>query len=209
MWTVKKLSALAAAAAILAVPAAYAESDINVGNTANLAATARLDFRVVIPRFVFLQVGTGTVGSDVATIDQLTFSPTATELMDGTAVSAGAPLTVRVAGSGQISLNATAAGELQNNATTTVTMPWTQIGVTAAAPATPATGFTAASIAHPVLTAAGSGTAVTVGAAAATLVRSETTWAYSFLNSAAFAPGTYGGFGNTFNGRLTYTATLP
>ena len=64
---------------------AHAEQDIQTGAGA-VSAAARLDFRIVIPKFVLFRVGpTG------ATIDEITFSPTASDVADdsGTATTAG------------------------------------------------------------------------------------------------------------------------
>ena len=70
--TLKKLTlatAVAATAALTVPLAAHAESDFNSGGGANITASARVDFSVTIPKFVFLQVGTGTMMADNGTID--------------------------------------------------------------------------------------------------------------------------------------------
>ena len=54
-----KLSTLAAAVALASPFAANAESNFTTGGGANITATARVNFSVDIPKFVFLQVGTG------------------------------------------------------------------------------------------------------------------------------------------------------
>lgn len=89
----KSALALALAAPLLA----SAESQLVVGTG---AATARLDVRVIIPRVLFLAVGTGEAGTTTnATIDTLTFDYTATpaDVGSGTA-SAGQTVNVRVRG---------------------------------------------------------------------------------------------------------------
>ncbi len=203
-----KLSRLSLAALLVATAgAAWSESNI-VGGAGN--AVARLDFSVTIPRVLFLQVGSGTLGSNIGTIDTVTFTPTAAELIGGGAVAASANGTVivRVAGNnGIIQLNAAAGGQMGNGAGGT--MPWTEIGITAqplVAGTTPGWTQPPAGIAHPSLTAAGVGSAVNLGAANTTL-RQEAQWVFAYNNSALYLPGTYGT--NANNGRLTYTASMP
>lgn len=194
------LSVLAACASL----SAHAES--NVVTTGS--ATARLDFTITIPRVLFLQVGTGTPFTTVGTIDNVTFTPTTAQIVSGGSVAAATngTVTVRVAGNnGTLSLSAAAAGQLNNGGTQNI--PWTEIGVTAATPTTPAAGFTAASITHPVLTAAGTSSTTTLTATGT--LRQESNWTFAYNNTGNYNPGTYGGTGGTNNGRLTYTLAMP
>ena len=173
---------------------ASAESQLTVGTG---SAVARLDFRVIVPRILFLGVGTGaaTLATNT-TIDTVTFDFTATPTAvgNGTAV-ASAPVPVRVFGNnGVITLTAATVGALTNG--TGDTIPWTQITATSSvaglpSPAIPTSG-----------TGAGSAVTVTSG----TRVTDRTAnWTFSYANSAVVPPGTYG----TTNGQVTYTAAMP
>ncbi|MDB5941593.1 MAG: hypothetical protein JWQ13_1159 [Ramlibacter sp.] len=209
----KKLSLVAAVVAVLATPlTALAESDVNTAAGPNSTATARLDFTVVIPRVLFLQVGTGTNLTDLGTIDSLTFTVPAASLGDGTDIAGtGGDLTagavrVRVFGNnGNIGLTATSPGALTSG---TDTIPWSEILVTPTAPTVATSGYTAAVIAHPAIpTAAGVGAATTI-TATNKVVREEGIWTFKYDNTVAYAAGSYGATGGT-NGRLVYTATMP
>jgi hypothetical protein len=185
----KTTLALALATPLLA----SAESQLVVGTG---SAVARLDIRVVIPRVLFLAVGTGSAGNaDNATIDTLTFDYTATpsDVGSGTA-SAGQAVNVRVRGNnGQVALTAATTGALTN--ATADTIPWSQITSTSNLPALPSPAIP--------LTGTGAGSNVTLNAGKVT--DRTAIWTFSYLNAAVVAPGTYG----TTNGRVTYTASMP
>ena len=211
----KKLSLIAAAVGVLAMPmSVLAESDINTVSPGPTSATARLDFTIIIPRVLFLQVGTGTNLVDNTAIDNLTFTVPAANLGDGTDITpvggdlgAGA-VRVRVFGNnGNIGLTATSPGALTSG---TDTIPWSEILVTPSAPllAAVAAGYTPTAIAHPTIpAAAGVGTATTI-TATNKVVRQEGIWTFKYDNSIAYAAGSYGATGGT-NGRIVYTATMP
>lgn len=183
-------SAVAAALALAAPFAANAESNITTGAGANITATARVDFSVVIPKFVFLQVGTGTLLAANGTIDSILFTVPAGSVGNGTAVSgtggnltAGA-VTVRVIGNnGNMTLGATAGANLLSG---TDTIPWTQVSTAVTGGAT-----------HPPI----NGAAVTF-TATNKVVNINGTWTYTYLNAATVASGTY-------TGQVLYTATTP
>lgn len=210
----KKLTLIAAAsAALLSTPmSALAESDVNLLAGPNSTASARLDFTVVIPRVLFLQVGTGTNLADNTAVDLLTFTVPAAILGDGTnvvptspTVTAGA-VTVRVFGNnGNISLTTTSPGAMTN--ATADTLPWSEILVTATAAALPAAGYLGAIIPHPAIPATAGTSAASTITATNKVVRQEGVWTFAYDNTVAYAAGTYGT--STNNGRLTYTATLP
>jgi hypothetical protein len=180
-----------AVAAALAVPfAAQAESNFTTGNTANITAQARVDFAVTIPKFVFLQVGTGTLLAANGTIDLIDFSVAAASVGNGTPVAGtggnltGGSVTVRVIGNnGDMTLGATApvAGLLSG----TDSIAWTQIAVATSGPV------------HPPI----NGTAATYSATGK-VVNASGNWTYSYLNSVTPPAGSY-------TGRVTYTATTP
>ena len=197
-------------AVLLSLPMlASAESNF-VAGAGVLTATARLDFQVTIPRILFLQVGTGTVGANNTTIDLVTFTPTAAQIAAGTAGIAAATngtLAAKLTGNGgTISLTATTAGQL----TTGVAgenISWAQI-----ATSTSLVGFP-----HPQLVdGPAAGAASTFGSALAKVTNLSANWTYAF-NAPATPPaaGVYGGAGaaspgaGTRNGRILYTAVMP
>jgi hypothetical protein len=193
---VKKSIFLKSAIALaLATPLlASAESQLTIGAG---AAAARLDFRVIIPRVLFLAVGTGSAALTTdATVDQVTFDYTTNPAAVGTNAAAGAitgnVVPVRVLGNnGVIALASTNTGALDNGAGDTI--PWSEIT---------ATSDDATNFASPAPT----GASVNLGLSTGTKITSRTAnWTFSYANTAVAAPGTYG----TTNGRVTYTATMP
>lgn len=191
----KALLLKTALAVALATPLlASAESQLVTGAG---AASARLDFRVTIPRVLFLAVGTGATGlANNTTIDTVTFDYTTNPAALGTGAAAGAItgniVPVRVLGNnGVIALASTNTGALTN--ATGDTIPWSQITATSS----DATNFASPSP---------SGASVNLGISSGTKVTSRTAnWTFGYANLAAVPPGTYG----TTNGRVTYTATMP
>lgn len=189
----KPALALALAAPMLA----SAESQLTIGAG---AAAARLDFRVTIPRVLFLGVGTGAAAglATDGTINTVTFDYSTNAAAIGTgaaaAVVTGAVVPVRVVGNnGQVSLAASTTGALTSG---TDTIPWSEISATTSLAALPS----------PVIPNTGAGTASPVTLSSGTKITDRTAnWTFSYANSAVVAPGTYG----TTNGRVTYTATMP
>ena len=204
----KKLSLIAAAVAILATPlSVLAESDVNTAAGPS-SALAKLDFTVVIPRVLFLQVGTGTNLADNTAVDLLTFTVPAASLGNGTDVvpTPSGAVTVRVFGNnGDIGLTSTTTGPMTN--ATGDTIPWSEILVTSAASGAPAAGYLGAIIPHPPIPAAAGTSASSAVTATNKVVRKEAVWTFAYDNSIAYASGTYGT--STNFGRITYTATLP
>jgi hypothetical protein len=208
------VSALALAG--LAATSAQAESTYINPAIVNSAATARLDFTIVIPQVLFLRVGTssGNTATD-GTIDSIVYTVPGTNVGDSSLITgvggdltAGA-VTVRAYGNGgNITLNSNTTGALTTGVAGEV-IPWSQISVASAALPTPSpavAGFTNGAIAHPTFNpTGGTGTATTL-TATNKVVRVEGKWTYSYLNQNAVAAGTYGGT-VAKNGRVTYTAT--
>lgn len=164
------------------------------------SATARLDFRVVVPRVLFLGVGTGAAGLTTnTTVDTVTFDYSSNPAAVGTGAAAGAitgnVVPVRVVGNnGQITLTASTTGALTN--ATADTIPWSEITATSSLGALPS----------PVIPNTGAGTASNVTLSSGTRITDRSAnWTFSYANSAVVAPGTYG----TTNGRVTYTAAMP
>jgi hypothetical protein len=163
------------------------------------SAVARLDFRVIVPRVLFLAVGAGAAGlTNNTAIDTVTFDYTGSPAAVGTSaggLATGNVVPVRVVGNnGQVTLAASTTGALTN--ATADTIPWSQITATSNAPELPS----------PVIPLTGAGTASNVTLSSGTRITDRTAnWTFSYANSAVVAPGTYG----TTNGRVTYTASMP
>lgn len=190
----KSLILKSAIALALATPMlASAESDLTVG-VGN--AAARLNFQVVIPRVLYLAVGTGNATlADNFNIDDVTFNYSSNAAAVGTGAPAGAitgaAVSVRVLGNnGQITIAAAGTpGGLANSATPADTIPWSQIAALSSektAFATPAVGSTAAP---------------TLNAGSTKVTTRTATWNYTYSNTNVVAPGTY-------TGQITYTATM-
>jgi len=199
------------AAAFLALPlVTFAESNIQTGAGA-LAATAHVDFRVVIPKILYLRVGTGsnyTVGilANNAVKNLIRFAPTAAQVGNGTAVAGiggdlggGAETAALVSNSGNVTLNATSAGALRDVAGDTIA--FTQIKTTATA------GFYPTQLPAPVLQN-GASANILITAPVSRIIKADARWTYSYANTTLPPTGTYGGV-NVRNGRVLYTATMP
>jgi len=183
---VKTAVALALAAPLLA----SAESQTVVGNG---SATARLDFRVVVPRVLLLQVGSLT------SVDLVEFDLGTNEPGTGVAVgrTGGAAVPVRVLGNnGPITLAVTNSGDL-NTGTAGETIPWTEIAVTS-------TSVSGSPIPHPSATFNGNTVLTTTNGK---VTNSQANWSFTYSNTLTVPAGTYGG-ANINNGRVTYTASM-
>lgn len=196
----RRTTAIALATLALASPDARAE--LAVDGAAPYAAQARIDFRIIIPAYLRLQVG-----SAGATIDEITFAPTVANLGSGALVNGnggnalgGSGVTVNVQGSGgQITITAT------NNS-----------GGLGLGTGTPADGYidysqieaTSNSIRlpTPALTNAGGTTALPTLNAGKVTDR-QANWRFRYLNQTIPSAGSYGTAAN--GGRVTYTATTP
>jgi hypothetical protein len=183
----------AALALALATPLmASAESQLVTTGS----AVARLDFRVIIPRVLFLAVGTGSAGTVAnATIDTLTFDYTATPALVGSGTALVAQtVNVRVQGNnGQVFLTAATTGALTN--ATADTIPWSEI----------TTSSDSTSLPSPTIPLTGTSAATNVLLNGGRVTDRAAVWSFAYANSAVVAPGTYG----TTNGRVTYTASMP
>jgi hypothetical protein len=206
------LKSLLGAGALTLPLMAFAESNVQTGTaTAAPGATAHLDFTIVIPKILYLRVGTGSAYasgalSSVNTVDLITFSPAAGTVGNGTPVAGtggdltgGVETAAIVSNSGNVTLNATASGALSNGNGDSI--PFTQI-TTAATTLSSTTQLPA-----PVLTN-GTSSNVVLTAPASKLITQDAKWTYSYANAATVPAGTYGGV-NVNNSRVTYTATMP
>ncbi|MBS0580574.1 MAG: hypothetical protein JSR36_15060 [Proteobacteria bacterium] len=198
-------------AAVLPLTAA-AESSVQTGTaTASPGASGHVDFSVIVPKVLYLRVGsgssysTGTLSS-VATIDLIQFAPPPASLGNGTAVAGtggdlagGVETAAILSNSGNVTLNATSSGALANGAGNAIA--FTEIRTTAA------TLTSATALPAPVLVN-GTSTNVVLTAPASKLISQDAKWTYSYANTATPPAGTYGG-ANVNNGRVVYTATMP
>jgi hypothetical protein len=189
MKMLKRLALSLCAVGALAAVATPASAESQLVNGAG-SATARLDFRVIVPRILFLGVGTGAaaLAATNTTIDRLTFDYTASPAAVGQGIpSASQNVSVRVLGNnGQVTLVAAAAAPLTSAVGDTIA--WTEIGAISSSGDLP----------HPVI---GGGTSnVTLNGGKIT-ARSAT-WEFFYQNTAVVAPGTY-------DGRVVYTAAMP
>lgn len=201
-----------AAGLALSSNTARAESNFQTGAGA-LTATARLNFQVVIPRFLFLQVGTGTAFGTNAAIDTILFNMTPSVssigngvVQAGTGGDVGAGVvTARVLGNGfaaAANLVATAtAGGLSNGAGGTIS--WTEMTVaTAAATVVPPAASTLAHPGTPAAPFANSGTTSVSLTPASGVINQAAQWTFTYKNATVPASGTY-------NGQVSYTIAMP
>jgi hypothetical protein len=198
--------------AALTLPLVASAASTYTTGAATLTATAQVDFSVVIPKILYLRVGTGssyTTGAltTVNTVDLITFSPAAGTVGNSTAVAGtggdltgGVETAAVVSNSGNVTLVATASGALSDGAGDSI--PFTQI--TTAATANTAT-YTL--LPAPVLSN-GTSSTVTLTAPASKTITADAKWTFSYANALTVPGGTYGGV-NTNNSRVTYTATMP
>lgn len=193
--------ALSLGASLFGTLPAHAESTTTNGG-ANLSTSARLDFSIVIPRFLSFRVG--TVGG---TIDQITFSPTAAVVGNSTPVSGtggdaagGSGANVSVLGNGgQITITEAnnSGGTGLQHATLADTINYNQITTSSS----DSTNLNA-----PTLSNAGGNTSTPVLSASNVTNRSAI-WTYAYANTTVPSAGTYGTSAN--GGRVTYTASMP
>ncbi|MDH4189933.1 MAG: hypothetical protein OEW21_06990 [Betaproteobacteria bacterium] len=179
---------------------ALAESTGNITNTTpgTTAATAHVDFVVVIPKFLSLRVGTGSLAAASATIDSITFTEVATDVGSNNVIT-GSALTVAAAGnsSGAAKITYTttdaAGAALAALSDGTNTIPWSTIKV--------ANGGV---IAHPAALANAAGT--TVATFAAGVFNSSDTWTYTFQDGGTVYAASAG---TGYLGRVAYSLTQP
>ena len=126
---------LLALAVIGAAFAAHAESDLNVSNAAGASAVAKLDFRITVPRLIFLRVGTGVNYADAllgANIDRVDFTLAAADIASGLAIAGASgsgpdPIVARVLGNGgNVTFSATGSGWYRTRSGTL--LQWVRLG---------------------------------------------------------------------------------
>jgi hypothetical protein len=185
----KFVKSLVAVAALSAGFAAHAESNFATGSGA-LSTTGRLDVSVVVPKVIFLQVGTGSLMTVNTTVDTVTFTLTTGNVGSGASVAAGATVATRVLSTGgDVSL--TANGVSGGPATGGNSIAWSQFSATSSNAALPHPGTIGNGVA---------GTAATLTATAGVFNQSAN-WTFNYANTNVMAAGTY-------TGRVTYTASI-
>jgi hypothetical protein len=205
-------AALVSAGLMLSAGHARAESNFL---TAAGTATAHLDFQIVIPKILFLQVGTGTLLANNVNIDRIVFDmsgPAAAALIGNgasqTATSGGdvspGVVTAKVIGNnftgGAVNLVASTGGALADPAGDTIS--WSEIAITTAGGAT---------LPHPGTPNLSDAGTTTVSLTPANKVINQTgQWTFKYKNTNVPAAGTYGATGvSPTNGRVTYTIAMP
>ena len=202
-------SAVVLALGIPLVASAESQFRTTTGNS-----TANLDFEIIIPKFLSLQVGTGAPFTTNATVDKISFDMSATpgNVGNGTPVAATAlsgdlgngAVTARVlSNNGNVNFSSTTLGAL-NDGVVGENISYALISTAvAAAPVNP----TGTNLAHPTL--ADGATTTIVLTAVNKVVNQAAKWTYTYANTLGTIPpaGTYGGT-NTRNSRVTYTASL-
>jgi hypothetical protein len=204
----KNLLTAAVAIAVAAPLFANAESAFTTGAGTPITASAHLDFQIVIPKILFLQVGTGTNMAANAAINLISFTVPAVNVGDSSVIAASAAsgdlgngvVTARVIGNnGNITFTSTTLGALGDGSGDTIS--YAQIATVAGA------NTSAVILAHPALADAAT-TTVTLTPASGKVISRDAKWTYTYLNQNVVAPGTYGGV-NANNSRVTYTASMP
>lgn len=186
-----KASLLAAAVLAAAPLAAQAESGFDVGATPSVSAD--LNFRITIPRILFLQVGT------LNSIDEVVFDMTnnAQAVGDRSPVSGdggdrdNGRVTARLRGNiGDVSLTVSGKGDgLVTSGGDLI--PYSEIAVKSSNP----------DLDVPSLVDLASATK-RIGAGTGKVIDRKASWTYTYRNSAVVAPGEY-------TGTMTYTAAMP
>jgi hypothetical protein len=201
----KRLACLAAlpAAAALA-PGVAAAEQLPTDTVAPFSVDARLNMRVVYPRFLFFRVGTAGAAVNLLNFD-LTGLPVGNSApvaaTGGTALG-GTALDVEVRGNnGQVTITATNSSGglgLGTGVAADGRISYSQIATPSSSPQLP----------PPVLTNAG-GTTATPALNSALVTQRLAVWSYSYLNTTVPSSGTYGGVTAARGGRVFYTASMP
>lgn len=173
---------------LIAMAPAFAESSFQTGPGA-LTANARLDFRVIVPKFISFQVG-----SAGATVDLVEFNVAAANVGTGVDVARtnGGVVPVSLRGNGgNITLTGTTTGPLTAG-------PGENISFTEILSSSSDAGLAA-----PTLVDGAASAPITVTPNVGTRVVSRTAnWTFTYDNTNTVGAGTY-------NGQVTYTAAMP
>lgn len=187
---------LLALAIVGAAFSAQAASNLNTTSAVNQTATANLNFRITVPRIIFLSVGTGAFFTNTATVDFVDFTLTPAQVATpgnvlGVSTATGGVVNARVFGNGG-PINLTASGPAAGLTSAGLpAVPWSEISFSS----------NNASLNHPAI-GLGSAGVPTPLAATGGVVNQSATWTFNYANAAPIAAGTY-------NGQVTYTAVMP
>ena len=202
------LGAAFAIAGMAAIPTgAHAESQFVTGTGTPLTASAKLDFTITIPKFVYVRIGTGTNVANNTTVDNLVYTVPAANVGDSSAITGtggdltGGKVTARVIGNnGTIAFSSTTLGAMNNGAGDSIS--WSQMDVAVA------TNTSATALSHPTLVD-GSTTSINLTPNIGSKVTAlDAQWTFTYKNENVVPAGTYGGV-NTQNGRVTYAVSMP
>ncbi|MBL8524066.1 MAG: hypothetical protein JNN20_10280 [Betaproteobacteria bacterium] len=208
----KSLVALSAVTALVAPLFAHANSATVTGAGA-LNTSSNVDFRITIPKVLFLRVGTGGLygAAANATVDLIDFTVPVANLGDGSSVAAtagsgdlgnGAVTALLRSNAGVVTLTANTAGAIGNGAGDTI--PWSEISIANSNLVAPAFANTFPHLAALPATGASANFAP---APVAKVTNVGSTWTYAYRNTNTVPAGTYGGV-NVNNSRVTYTASV-
>ena len=187
--------------------AANAESKFVTGTATPLTASANLDFTVVIPKFVYVRIGTGTSMANNTNVDNLIYTVPAANVGDSTSIAGaggdltGGQVTARVIGNnGTIAFSSTTLGAMNNGAGDTISYSQMSVAVS--------TNTSATALASPALIDGGT-TSINLTPTSGTKVTNlDAKWTFAYKNNNIVAAGTYGGV-NVQNGRVTYGVSMP
>jgi len=202
------LGAAFAIAGMAAIPTgAHAESQFVTGTGTPLTASAKLDFTITIPKFVYVRIGTGTNVANNTTVDNLVYTVPAANVGDSSAITGtggdltGGKVTARVIGNnGTIAFSSTTLGAMNNGAGDSIS--WSQMDVAVA------TNTSATALSHPTLVD-GSTTSINLTPNIGSKVTAlDAQWTFTYKNENVVPAGTYGGV-NTQNGRVTSAVSMP
>jgi len=200
------LAVAVGAALALNAFSAFAESSSAAGGTGG-STSANLDFRLTIPKFLRLQVGTVGVGN----IDLIDFAPTVAQLATTPSTVVNATAGSGDLGNGAVTVSVqanpntdvvnltytTTAANLSDGGTNTV--PWSTIGVATS-------GADAASLTHPATLADGSAGDVNVVAPVTVtggVINLSAIWTYTWNDGGTIYPAA------TYTGRVAYRISTP
>jgi hypothetical protein len=197
------MTSLLAAAILSVAGSARAESNFQTGAGA-LTATAHLDFQIIVPKMLYLRVGTGVDRTTVATVDLISFTVPAANVGDASVIAGtggdltGGVVTARViANNGTVTVTTTTPNQIKDPAGDLIS--YGQIAL-AVATLTSATAFTPAAMTDNTVTS-------TTIAPTLNIVNRDARWTFTYLNQNVVSAGTYGGV-NTNNSRVLYTASI-
>jgi hypothetical protein len=190
MKTAHILLKSAVALAIAAPLMASAESNIVTGASTTTGASADLNFRVVIPEFIALKVGTGPILTNTGTVDTVEFLVSNAQAIADGSVAATSGGTVQVALLSNVgAVDFGSLGADLTDATSGDTIPLSSISAA-----------DSGTLAHPAF-----GTTGSVAPTAGRVVNRSGSWTFSYNHQGSTAPVAAGDYQTT----VTYTASKP